>query len=174
VQIRRLPADVWAFVVDHDNDPRWCKKVSPSSRPGNAGWLVTHKPVPLRSPMVLALEQLDARPPRLLKLGEEDAVSVFDVTYRLDADQCGTRFTQISEFEWKNLPRLLHRVFGRGVAATCNDSCKTSSASSRRSRAVIILRVPDPAQARCVAGTAGMPVAMADQVSTTRASPVYV
>ena len=26
-----------------------------------------------------------------------------------------TRFTQISEFEWKKLPRFLHQVFARGV-----------------------------------------------------------
>lgn len=37
------------------------------------------------------------------------------MTYRLEADQYGTRFTQISEYEWKKLPRLLHGVFGRGV-----------------------------------------------------------
>jgi hypothetical protein len=27
----------------------------------------------------------------------------------------GTRFTQLSEFEWKKLPRVLHGTFARGV-----------------------------------------------------------
>ena len=63
VQIRRAPADVWAFVVDHDNDPRWCKKVKSVEPAGEGRWIVTHKPVPLRSPMSLALDQLDASSP---------------------------------------------------------------------------------------------------------------
>ena len=29
--------------------------------------------------------------------------------------ETGTRFTQISEFEWKKLPRALHGTFARGV-----------------------------------------------------------
>jgi hypothetical protein len=76
---------------------------------------VTHKPVPLRSAISLELEQVDADPPSLLRLREEDDASVFDVTYRFDAGEQGTRFTQISEFEWKKLPRFLHRTFARGV-----------------------------------------------------------
>ena len=35
--------------------------------------------------------------------------------YRLEPSGAGTRFTQISEFEWKKLPRLLHGTFERGV-----------------------------------------------------------
>jgi hypothetical protein len=76
VQIRRSPADVCAFVVDHDNDPRWCKKVKSAEPPGKRRWIVTHNPLPLRSPIILALEQLDAGPPGLLKLRQEDDASV--------------------------------------------------------------------------------------------------
>ena len=115
VQIRRSPQDVWAFVVDHRNDPVWCKKVRSAEPAGLAKWDVKHKPVPLRPAMTLVLEQLDADPPRWLKLREEDDVSVFDVEYRLDAADGGTRFTQVSEFEWKKLPRLLQKTFARGV-----------------------------------------------------------
>ena len=71
--------------------------------------------MPLRPAMTLVLEQLETDPPRCLKLHEEDDASVFDVEYRLDAERQGTRFTQISEFEWKKLPRLLHKTFARGV-----------------------------------------------------------
>jgi len=48
-------------------------------------------------------------------LREEDEASTFEVEYRLRATDTGTRFTQISEFEWKRLPRFLHRTFSRGV-----------------------------------------------------------
>jgi hypothetical protein len=41
--------------------------------------------------------------------------SVFKVNYRLAPSGAGTRFTQISEFELKRLPRVLHGTFARGV-----------------------------------------------------------
>jgi len=65
--------------------------------------------------MELTLEQLDVQPPSPLVLREEDEVSVFDVEYRLEPIETGTRFTQISEFEWKKLPRVIQRTFARGV-----------------------------------------------------------
>jgi hypothetical protein len=46
---------------------------------------------------------------------EEDGGSVFDVEYRLEPNQAGTRFTQVSEFEFKRLPRGLHVILARGV-----------------------------------------------------------
>jgi Polyketide cyclase / dehydrase and lipid transport len=46
---------------------------------------------------------------------EEDEASVFEVEYRLEESGDGTRFTQISNFEWKKLPRFLHGTFRRGV-----------------------------------------------------------
>ena len=65
--------------------------------------------------MELTLEQLDVQPPSRLALREEDGVSVFDVEYRIEPIETGTRFTQISELEWKKLPRALHGTFARGV-----------------------------------------------------------
>jgi hypothetical protein len=65
--------------------------------------------------MELTLEQLELHPPERLRLREEDEASVFDVEYRLERSAAGTRFTQISDFEWKRLPRLLHGTFARGV-----------------------------------------------------------
>lgn len=115
VHIDRDPRDVWAFVVDHGNDPTWCKKVRSVEPAGPRKWAVTHKPVPLRPPMRLVLEQLEAEPPNYLKLQEEDDAAVFEVTYRLAAGEQGTRFTQISQFEWKKLPRFLYKPFARGV-----------------------------------------------------------
>jgi hypothetical protein len=65
--------------------------------------------------MELVVQQLDLQPPTQLSLQEEDDVSTFRVEYRLEPSETGTRFTQISEFEWKKLPRLLHASFARGV-----------------------------------------------------------
>jgi uncharacterized protein YndB with AHSA1/START domain len=106
---------VWATVVDPLNDPRWCPKVKSVEARGEGRWTVTHKPVPLRPPMEMAVEQVEVEPPRRLRLREEDEASTFDVEYRLEATESGTRFAQISEFEWKRLPRFLHRTFERGV-----------------------------------------------------------
>jgi hypothetical protein len=39
----------------------------------------------------------------------------FEVEYRLEEVLEGTRFTQISDFEWKRLPKVLHGTFARGV-----------------------------------------------------------
>jgi hypothetical protein len=106
---------VWAVVADPRNDPRWCRKVNSVEAAGERRWTVIHKPVPLRPPMELRLQQVDVQPPSRLTLREEDDASIFHVEYRLDWSETGTRFTQISEFEWKKLPRVLHGTFARGV-----------------------------------------------------------
>jgi hypothetical protein len=103
------------LVADPAKDPRWCRKVRAVARVGERRWTVTHKPVPLRPALQISVEQLEVQPPSRLTLREEDEVSVFRVEYRLEPSATGTRFTQISEFEWKKLPRALHRTFARGV-----------------------------------------------------------
>jgi hypothetical protein len=102
-------------VADPLNDPRWCSKVRSIEEAGEGRWTVTHKPVPLRLPMELTLEHLEVQRPSRLTLREEDQASAFNVEYRLEPSDLGTRFTQISEFEWKTLPRVLHGTFARGV-----------------------------------------------------------
>ena len=103
------------MVADPLNDPRWCDKVKSVEVAGDNRWTVIHKPVPLRPATGLTVEQVDVEAPHRLKLREEDEASIFHVEYRLDAAETGTRLTQISEFEWKSLPRVLHGTFGRGV-----------------------------------------------------------
>lgn len=115
IEITRPPEHVWAVVADPENDPVWCEKVKRVEATGPRRWRVVHKPVPLRPPMELALEHVEVEPPRRLVLREEDEASVFQVEYELAETNEGTRFTQISDVEWKKLPRLLHRVFRKGV-----------------------------------------------------------
>jgi uncharacterized protein YndB with AHSA1/START domain len=102
-------------IADPLNDPRWCRKVKSVEGAGERQWTFTHKPVPLRPPMEMTLEQVDVQPPSRLVLREEDEASSFQVEYRLEPIETGTRFTQISDFEWKKLPRVLHGTFARGV-----------------------------------------------------------
>jgi hypothetical protein len=103
------------LVADPENDPRWCRKVESVEATGESGWKVIHKPVPLRPAMESMVERIAADPPRRLTLREEDDASVFEVEYRLEEVAGATRFTQVSEFEWKHLPKILHRTFARGV-----------------------------------------------------------
>ncbi|MBV9838575.1 MAG: SRPBCC family protein [Solirubrobacterales bacterium] len=115
IEIARSPDEVWVFVADHANDPRWCRKVKSVESAGARRWQVRHKPFPLRPPVTLLVEQLELDPPRRLKLREEDRASVFEVEYRLEGTERGTSFTQISDFERKTLPRFLRKGFARGV-----------------------------------------------------------
>ena len=83
---------------------------------GSGGWLVRHRPVPLRPSLELSVKHLELHAPSRLTMREEDATSTFDVEYRLQTTSSGgTRFTQVSDFEWKKLPPVLHKTFERGV-----------------------------------------------------------
>jgi uncharacterized protein YndB with AHSA1/START domain len=115
IEIARSPETVWALVADPLEDPRWCKKVKSVKVAGDNRWTVIHKPVPLRPAMELSVEHLAVERPHRLSLREEDEVSVFQVEYRLEPIDAGTRLTQMSDFEWKSLPRVLHGIFARGV-----------------------------------------------------------
>jgi uncharacterized protein YndB with AHSA1/START domain len=115
IEIARPPEAVWELVSDPANDPPWCPKVKSVESADRRHWTVLHKPVRLRSPFELSLEQLEVEPPNRLTLRQEDEASVFHVEYRLEPSAIGTRFTQVSEFEWKKLPRVLHGTFARGV-----------------------------------------------------------
>jgi uncharacterized protein YndB with AHSA1/START domain len=115
IEIARPPDIVWDVLADPLNDARWCPKVKSVEPVGDSRWRVVHKPVPFRPPMELTLEHVQLRRPERLILREEDDVSIFDVEYRLEPSRDGTRFTHISVFVWKRLPRVLHGTFARGV-----------------------------------------------------------
>lgn len=61
------------------------------------------------------MEQVELDAPYGLRLREEDDAAVFEVEYRLEPAGAETRFVQVSDFEWKTLPRILHGMFRRGV-----------------------------------------------------------
>lgn len=115
IEIERSLADVWAFVANRLNDPKWCRKVKAVEPAGDARWMVWHKPVPLRPVALLETWHLRVEPPIFLAIREEDDASVFDVEFRLRATTRGTSLTQVSDFEWKKVPRALRPIFDYGV-----------------------------------------------------------
>jgi hypothetical protein len=115
IEIARQRADVFDFVADHRNDPRWCRKVKAVEPVRDGAWRIWHKPIPLRPAALLETTHLRMNRPSYLAMREEDDVSVFDVEYRLDETASGTVLIQVSQFKWKKLPRLLQRVLALGV-----------------------------------------------------------
>ena len=76
---------VWEFVADARNDPRWCEKVVSVDQiagdgPGpTARYRVMHRPRPRKPPTELTMEVVEFEPPRSLRWREEDADAVFNV-----------------------------------------------------------------------------------------------
>jgi carbon monoxide dehydrogenase subunit G len=115
IEIKRAIEEVWHFVCDPTHDPAWCPKVKSVDRVGPNRWLVHHKPIPLRPTTILTVDQVAAEAPHWWVLREEDDASIFDIEYRFEPTSSGTRFTQISEFRWKQLPTPMQQLLAPGV-----------------------------------------------------------
>ena len=115
ITIGRRPEEVWDFVVEHTNDPQWCPKVKAVEQAGDRRWKVWHRPVPLLPAALLEMKHVREHRPTYLAIREEDGAAVFEVEYRLEQAVDGTVFTQVSEFAWKRLPRVLWPLFRFGV-----------------------------------------------------------
>jgi uncharacterized protein YndB with AHSA1/START domain len=115
IEIARPIEAVWAFVADPANDPQWCSKVESVEAAGPSRWQVSHKPMPFRPPVALALEHVELDAPHRLRMREEDDVSVFEVEYRLEPAAAGTRLTQVSEIEWKRYGKFVQGQLAKGV-----------------------------------------------------------
>jgi len=120
------------MVADPRNDPRWCRAVKSVDMVEERRWRVMHKPIPLRPPRELELKQLEAEPPHRLALRWEDAAAIFNIEYRLEPIQDGTRFTQVSVFAWKRLPRVFHGTFRRAVRREVRRQLRTLRALLER------------------------------------------
>jgi uncharacterized protein YndB with AHSA1/START domain len=107
VDIARPVDEVWAFIADARNDPRWCDKVDSVEQiagegPGSqARYRTLHRPIRLRKAKELAVTVEECEAPRRLRLREEDDDAVFHVLYRLEESSEGTSLTQTDEIEWK-------------------------------------------------------------------------
>jgi uncharacterized protein YndB with AHSA1/START domain len=122
IEIARPPEEVFAFLADARNDPRWCASVVACEQragdgPGaDARYLARHKPTPFHRVMPRSVEVVEYAPPRLLRWRQEDGNGVFDITYEVEPAAGGARFTQRDRIEWKvpgPVGRLAERLFVR-------------------------------------------------------------
>jgi uncharacterized protein YndB with AHSA1/START domain len=120
VQINRSVEDVFAFVSDCRNDPRWCKRVLECEQvegdgPGaGARYRIVHRPQRLRSAMELDVRVETFDPPHRMTMVERDKDGTFAVTYDLRAERGGTSITQRDDITLAGVPRIL-RPIGRLV-----------------------------------------------------------
>lgn len=122
VEIGRPPEEVFAFVADPRNDPRWCATVVGCEQlagtgPGpGARYEARHKPTPFHRVMPRSIEVVEYALPRMMRSRQEDANGVFDITYVVAPSAHGARLTQRDQIEWK-VPRpvawIAERVFVR-------------------------------------------------------------
>jgi uncharacterized protein YndB with AHSA1/START domain len=114
VEIDRPVAEVFAFVADARNDPRWCPKVQSVEQVDSDRFGVVHKPVPGKPERRMDMTRVSVEAPRRIEWLEEDGVDVFRVTYELEATAGGTRLTQRSTADLGS-SRLLRPVYKAGI-----------------------------------------------------------
>jgi uncharacterized protein YndB with AHSA1/START domain len=114
IEIARPVDEVFEFVSDARNDPRWCPKVR-SVEGGPDSYRVLHAPVPLRPARRMEMTRVESDPPHRLVWREDDGTDTFDVTYELEPTAAGTRFRQRSDANVGAVPRFLHPLWRHGI-----------------------------------------------------------
>jgi uncharacterized protein YndB with AHSA1/START domain len=115
VEIARRVEDVFAFVSDPRNDPRWCSKVKSVEGAGDS-YRVVHKPVPIRPARTMEMRRIATESPTRIEWLEDDGTDVFRVTYELEPTATGgTRFRQRSDADVGAVPRVLHPLWRHGI-----------------------------------------------------------
>jgi uncharacterized protein YndB with AHSA1/START domain len=122
IEIAASPEEVFAFLADARNDPSWCATVKSCRLEGGEGggegarYLALHRPTPFHRVMPRTIEVLEYEHPRLIRWRQEDSNGVFDITYRVEPGESGTRFVQSDAIDWKISPaaaRVAERLFVR-------------------------------------------------------------
>jgi hypothetical protein len=120
IVIDRHIDEVFAFVAEPRNDPRWCKKVEAVEQVAGDGpgpgsrYEVVHRPIRLRPARRMAYECLDWEPPARIRWREHDGDDVIDVAYELESVWTATRITQVDDARLA-APRLLRPVLHAGI-----------------------------------------------------------
>jgi uncharacterized protein YndB with AHSA1/START domain len=121
IVIARPLEEVWDFIADLRHDPQWCDKVKSVDQvegdgPGaGSSYRAIHRPVRLRKPKELAVRVEEFKPPRAMRLSEQDDDAVFNVTYELEPAAEGTRLTQRDHIEW-TIPKF-QQPLGRAMVS---------------------------------------------------------
>jgi hypothetical protein len=120
IEIERPIQDVFDYIAEPRNDPRWCRKVTSVEQvqgdgPGpGSRYAVVHRPVPGRPPRDLDHSCVMWEPPRGIKWREDDGTDVFLVEYHLEATPKGTRLEQRSDVQL-GAARLMRPIFRIGI-----------------------------------------------------------
>ena len=91
VVIARPGEDVFAYLADARNDPKWCPKVLSveqieGDEPGpGARYRVTHRPIPVRPAREMGHTCLSWTPPNRIQWREDDGTDVLIVIYTLES-----------------------------------------------------------------------------------------
>lgn len=114
IEIERPAGEVFDFVIDPANDPKWCRNVVSSDltagtpgRPG-ARYRVQqgHSPVGRQ----MRCELLATDPPKRAELRLRTDVATFDVAYEVEETTRGTRLTQTSDVSFRGRGHLVRPI----------------------------------------------------------------
>ena len=125
VAIDRPPEEVFWFVADPRNDPRWCPRVATCAQvegdgpAAGARFDAFHRPS-LQRPHHRMIELLEVTPPRRVHSRQSDNVGVFTITYELEPAGAGTLLRQRDDIAWR-IPTVFVPIARRIVAAHIPD-----------------------------------------------------
>jgi uncharacterized protein YndB with AHSA1/START domain len=106
IEIRRPVEEVFAFVADSCNDPKWCPRVrtcvqQDGDGPGlGARYEAFHTPT-LQRAHSRWIEVVDFDPPNRIVTTQTDKVAEFTISYLLQPTDHGSRLTQLDRIDWK-------------------------------------------------------------------------
>lgn len=115
IEIERERPDVFAFVADPRNDPRWCRKVKSVERISADAYAVVHKPVPGKPERRMEMTRVASEPPRRIQWRENDGTDVFLVTYELEEPREGATLIRQRSQATLGAPRILHGLYRFGI-----------------------------------------------------------
>ena len=120
IEIFRPIDEVFAFVADARNDPKWCPKVISAVQlvgngPGRgARYEVVHRPLPMRPPSKMTVECVGWEPPEHIQWRENDGIDDIQVLYALSYRGGSTGLTQRS-FLKPSTPQRLRPIMLRPI-----------------------------------------------------------
>jgi uncharacterized protein YndB with AHSA1/START domain len=106
IEIRRPVEEVFAFVADSRNDPKWCPRVRTCVQHGGdkpvlgARYEAFHTPT-LQRAHSRWIEVVDFDPPSRIVTTQTDNVAEFTISYLLQPTDHGSRLTQLDQIDWK-------------------------------------------------------------------------
>lgn len=116
-EIERPMEEVFRFVADPSNDPRWCRMVRRSEPvsgiPGQAGARYAQVQIPGPVGSRIDLELVEADAPEHVRLRWWTSVATFDVTYELAETDGRTQLTHTSEVSLRGLGRAVSQPLVR-------------------------------------------------------------